>query len=415
MAQEHIQAGSYPAVDLRDDETVRSTLLYMLVDWDGTDLKKVCGYLFTLLLIVLMIAIVLTKRWNRKTKVRPVHYCVIKPPRSVVTERGGEKKRIVAVLGGAGFLGSHVVAELLSRGNCHVYILERQFNNVSEEVRSHVDALIQVDLLDKEGLVNAFRGVDTVIHVADVILNVFSSRESLLRVWKARAENVIAAAQANGVKQLVYVSDLKVKKPSSDLLMCGYYYSLLSEQAVVAASRKKGLATCVLALGLVYGLRADVFNKFLTGQVSYFPMNERRVTYQPVEYAVKVILAAVYKLELRSDEVVGKVLKIAGWPTTSKEFYSLPEWGHKPPRDINPYLLTLFARLNILIVMVTGWAIMGEFLTPDFASLILNAEEEEVDNSLMQEALGVKAPPDIKEGVKQLSEKFKRKELHKKT
>ena len=421
MAQQQ-QAQAGPAVDLRDDGAVRSALFHMLVDWDGTDLKNVYepisqqfGYLFTFFLLVLIVGIAwrVIKKWNRERKERPTPYRVIKPPSSVVAEGEGEKKQIFAVLGGTGFVGSHVVEELLSRGNCHVYLLGRQFKNVSEEVRSQVDALIQVDLMDGEGLANAFRGVDTVIHAAAAIPNVFTSTDTAWRVNKLGADMVIAAAQESGVKQLVFVSGVQFKnKPSSTEVTTLLNCFMLIEQAVIAANGKEGLATCVLAFGQIYGLR-EHYNMFLKGQMSSFPLLDMRATFQPVEYTAKVILAAADKLAQRSDQVAGKILKVGGWPATFKEFFTLPEWGHKPPRNMSISLLTLFARLNVLVAMVTGWAPMGKDLTPIIAAFF-EVEEEEVDNSIMEEALGVDGPPDIREGVRNLAEKFKRKEENKK-
>ena len=420
MAQQQAQAG--PAVDLRDDDAMRSALFHMLVDWDATDLKNVyepitqqVGYLFTFFLVVLVAGIAwrVTKRWNRERKERLTPYRVIKPPSSVITKGEGEKKRIVAVLGGTGFVGSHVVEELLSRGNCYVYLLGRQFKNVSEEIRSDVDALIQVDLMDNEGLVNAFRGVDTVIHAAAAIPNVFTSSDHVWRVNKLGAEMVIAAAQASGVKQLVLVSGVQFKKAPHNAQLRSFVncFSLI-EQAVIAANKKEGLATCVLQFGHIYGLR-EYFNMFLKGQMSRFTMPELRATFQPVEYTAKVILAAAGKLAEKDGKVAGKVLKIGGWPTTFKEFFTLPEWGHKPPSNMSVSLLAFMARLNVLVATVTGWAPMGIGLTL-FLTSFFEMEEEEVDNSIMEHALGVEGPPDIKEGVKQLAKKFKKKEENKK-
>ena len=54
-----------------------------------------------------------------------------------------------AVVGGTGFIGSHLVDELLRRKKYHI---------------PNADCLIQVDMLDLDGLTSTFQGVDSVIH-----------------------------------------------------------------------------------------------------------------------------------------------------------------------------------------------------------------------------------------------------------
>ena len=73
---------------------------------------------------------------------------------------------------------------------------------MSEELRSKAAALFQVDLMDYEGLVKAFQGVDS-IHAAASVPNVFSTVDSSWRINKVGMDNVLSAAQASGVSQLL--------------------------------------------------------------------------------------------------------------------------------------------------------------------------------------------------------------------
>ena len=193
------------------------------------------------------------KRGNRERRERPIPYRVIKLPSNEVTETKGGEKRIVAVLGGTGFVGSHgVVEELLSREECHVYLLGRRFGSVSEEVRSRVAALIQVDMMDYDGLVKAFQGVDSVIHAAIAMPNVFTTIDSIWRINKLGMDNVLAAAQASRVKQLVFVSGLMPRTPKDPQLFSLVNCFQLMGEAVLAANSKEGLSTCVLAFSQIY-------------------------------------------------------------------------------------------------------------------------------------------------------------------
>ena len=60
-----------------------------------------------------------------------------------------------------------------------MYLLGRRFGSLSEEVRSRVAALIQVDMMDYDGLVKAFQGVDSIIHAAIAMPNVFTTIDSI--------------------------------------------------------------------------------------------------------------------------------------------------------------------------------------------------------------------------------------------
>ena len=305
------QAG--PAVDLRDTEAMRSTLFYMLIDWNGSDLKNVyepisqqIAYLFVFLLLFLLAGLAWrkTKRWNRERQERPIPYRVVKPPSEVITERAqgeGKKKRIVAVLGGTGFVGSHVVEELLSREDYHVYLLGRRIGSVSEELRSKAAALFQVDLMDYEGLVNkAFQGVDSIVHAAASVPNVFSTVDSSWRINKVGMDNVLSAAQASGVSQLVFVSGVTPKElPTEPQMKAMMNCFTLLNKAVLAASNDS-LATCVLAFGQIYGINS-YYSMFLKGQMTQFPLPQIRITTQPVEYTASVFLSAEAKLVEHSN------------------------------------------------------------------------------------------------------------------
>ena len=366
-------------------------------------------YIFALFLFVLLAGLAWrkAKRGNRERRERPIPYRVIKPPSNEVTETKGGEKRIIAVLGGTGFVGSHVVEELLSREECHVYLLGRRFGSVSEEVRSRVAALIQVDMMDYDGLVKAFQGVDSVIHAAVAVPNVFSTIDSIWRINKLGMDNVLAAAQASGVKQMVFVSALIPKTlPKDPMLISLINCFQLMGEAVLAANGKEGLSTCVLAFSQIYGIN-NYYKMFLRGEMSHFPLLNVRATPQPVEYSAKAILATEKKLMEQSDNVTGKLLKIPGWPSTLAEFFSIPEWGHSPPQNMSFRFMYLLAKLNVFVAMVTRWAPMGADMVPALVALV-GVDEDEEDDSIMQEALGIGPALDIHKGVKILAEKYKK-------
>ena len=74
-----------------------------------------------------------------------------------------------AVVGGAGFIGSHFTSELLSRGNS-VLVVDNFCSGTEKHIADFQDnaqfELVRMNVEDTEKLTNAFNGIDTIIHLA---------------------------------------------------------------------------------------------------------------------------------------------------------------------------------------------------------------------------------------------------------
>lgn len=106
------------------------------------------------------------------------------------------------VLGGTGFLGSHVARELLLAGH-DVAVAARAGS--SRELISDLDVeVLAADLLDPEALLRAFRGRELIVHSAGVLSLWERDRELLYRVNVLGARNVVEACLRAGVRRLVY-------------------------------------------------------------------------------------------------------------------------------------------------------------------------------------------------------------------
>jgi len=108
----------------------------------------------------------------------------------------------VLVTGGTGFVGTHLVNRLLHRGHS-VAVLARDPGKTRNRYNRPVEA-VRGDVLDPASLSSALPGRDAVAHLVGIIDE--SGGHSFDRMHREAAENVVAAAQAAGVRRLLHMS-----------------------------------------------------------------------------------------------------------------------------------------------------------------------------------------------------------------
>jgi len=130
-----------------------------------------------------------------------------------ITEQIHEKKFLVT--GGAGFIGSHVVRYLLSKGafvRALDNLLTGNFNNIKEHITNPNFEFIQGDITSLDTCKNACQDIDFVCHQAAL----GSVPRSILFPEKTNEINVsgfvnmLIAAKDNKVKKFVYASSSSV-------------------------------------------------------------------------------------------------------------------------------------------------------------------------------------------------------------
>ena len=401
--------------DLRDERVLRMTYLNMLFDWDGSDATKVheplshqLGYLFVAFL-VLVGAFVVWRVWDRRRKAkkaRPLPYRVVKPPSSLAGDSRDPGKRVVAVVGGTGFVGSWIVDELVRRSDCYVYVLGRTFR--PERTNPEADALIQVDLEDDEGLERAFNGVDSVIDAAAVLPNAFSNAADVWRVNKQCLEHLVKAAQRAGVKNFAFLCGMHLEGRPRDPVARAFVNAFAwGEEFVSSANGKNGMRTCVVSPAQIVGLRQAFYEQMLSGKMTSFPKAKYRASFLPVEYVARAIANAERKLSAGSDKVCGKILPLVGDVMTMEKFTSLPAWPHEI-KDMSLRFLEMLARFNSFCAKWFGRPPFGRELCPAIVTFFDNAEED-VDCSETYEALEVGPPPPINDYLVKMVEEYQKK------
>ncbi len=164
------------------------------------------------------------------------------------------------VTGGCGFLGMAIARGLQARGD-EVVILD-----LAEQCPVEGATYRRVDITDKNAVVDACRGVDTIIHNASIVHTKWNKVDVVWNVNLGGTENMLAAAQANQVPRFIYISSGSVvyegrdiengdeSLPYASTSQAPYADSKIeAEKIVLAANGQGGVATCALRPHVVFG------------------------------------------------------------------------------------------------------------------------------------------------------------------
>ncbi len=209
------------------------------------------------------------------------------------------------VIGGAGFLGSHV-SDQLSEAGYAVNILDRV---VSPWLRADQTMIIG-DLLDEAALDAAIGGCDAVYNFAAIadLDEALSKPVDTVRVNILGNVQVLEACRRHQVRRFVYASTVYVYSRDGGFYRCS---KQAAEDYVDEYQRTYGLDYTVLRYGSLYGPRSDQHNGLWrivkraleTGKVSYEGSPEAMREYIHVEDAARASVAALGD-DFRNQHVV---------------------------------------------------------------------------------------------------------------
>ena len=387
---------------------------------EGSDPKKLyelintqSGYFLCFTIILVTTACYCWKRSFRREGKKPkiVPYKVVK---SFSSERD-DKKRVCAVVGGTGFIGSHLVDELLRRKKYHVFVLGRTFR--PERTNPNADCLIQVDMLDLNGLTSAFQGVDSVIHSAVFSPTAYSTPDETYDKNYSGATNIIKAAQKVGVKNLILISALIPDDLSGHSAFGAAFHkaTFAMEKAFNEANGKNCIQTCIIALPVVIGPNCERFDSLIRGD-PWPQFKNIIVSFLSIENTTFAIANAEEKLNVRDgtkNQLAGRKLYLKGEAMSANEFANLPSWPQKIP-GINLFVFRAIIKINMMCVSLFNWAPFGPDVNPLLLGLFECADDSHISEEAVRESyavinMGPLNPPMV-EYIKQLVEKHNAKE-----
>jgi len=164
------------------------------------------------------------------------------------------------VTGGCGFVGAAIARALKARGD-EVIVLDLAPECPVEGVDYR-----RVDITDKAAVIEACRGVDTVIHNASIVHTKQNKGDVVWAVNLGGTENMLEAARQNDVPRFIYISSGSVvyegkdiengdeSLPYSSVSQAPYADSKIeAEKLTLADNGKGGMATCALRPHVVFG------------------------------------------------------------------------------------------------------------------------------------------------------------------
>ena len=211
----------------------------------------------------------------------------------------------VCVIGGSGFLGSHV-ADSLTEAGYFVRIYDRA---PSPWIRND-QKMIVGDILDLKALEEAVVGCEVVFNfVALADLNeVLDKPLESVRVNVLGNTNVLESCRKGGVTRFIYASTVYVYSREGGFYRCS---KQSAEQYVEEYQRTFGLEYTILRYGSLYGPRSSESNGLYrvvkraleTGVVSYVGSAEALREYIHVEDAARASVAAIGE-EFKNESVI---------------------------------------------------------------------------------------------------------------
>lgn len=127
------------------------------------------------------------------------------------------------VVGGAGFIGSHVTDELLGTDDSKVVVFDNLCSGSKERLGGLLDdprlQFIEGDLKERDDITTALRGCDHVYHFAANPDIAKAATQPDIDFWEGTylTQNLLEGCRLNGVKQLTYASGSGVYGDLGDL------------------------------------------------------------------------------------------------------------------------------------------------------------------------------------------------------
>lgn len=204
----------------------------------------------------------------------------------------------IFITGGTGFVGSHLIKELLQHGHQLRLLTHRRSAEFSAGVEQ-----VEGDVTRLESFEQSVAGCDAIINLVGIIREFPARGVTFERLHLQATQNVLAAALKSGARRYLQMSALGTRPDA----ISNYHKTKYRAEELVKAS---GLEWTILRPSLIYGPK-DAFINMLADQLRLAPV-------------MPVIGSGTYRLQpIHADDVARCFAKALELPETIGKSYEL--------------------------------------------------------------------------------------------
>jgi nucleoside-diphosphate-sugar epimerase len=282
---------------------------------------------------------------------------------------------MILITCGAGVVGSRLVKKLVNRGR-KVRVLTLPGDQKIESLKNIDCEICFGDISVSETLNGVFDGIDTVYHLAAVIIS--NDKELLWKINLEGTKNVIKAAMNAGIKHFIYISSISAEWPEGS----DYAMTKIAAEQLVKSNKK--IEYTIIRPTLIYGCNeGQEFNMFVDSLKKYpvvFFVGRGRAKKNPifVDDIVKGLSAVAY-----NKKTYGKIYNFSGGQEISIRDMSKLILKHQ---NIKKMFIPVPVFLCKVLAYIMEKTMKEPFLTGYAISRIM--QEASADNSEAKRDLG---------------------------
>ncbi len=234
----------------------------------------------------------------------------------------------ILITGGAGFIGSHLVEELVKKG-FEIRVIDNLSTGKSENLAGLEAEFLRLDIA-KDDLTDAFKDIDIVYHLAAIgsVQRSIDSPPETTQVNTGGTMRVLQAARDAGVKKFIYASSSAVygdsptlpRKESQPAIPLSPYAAskLAGELYCYSMFRSAGLDTVSFRFFNVYGSRQDarsiysaVIPRFMTQAIEGKPFTIYGDGLQSRDFTFVKDVVTTLIIAANTDSISGLTMNLA--------------------------------------------------------------------------------------------------------